>query len=104
MEAPSEREDPEASLDVGPPTAPVPAIELDLGAAGPIEAAVPRGGSGAPAGSAAIPADGDDAFLAELRKAMADEEPLGPRESTMGDGQPGFLDDERRGWRFGKRR
>jgi hypothetical protein len=59
---------------------------------------VELGGSGEPVD------DDDDAFLAELRKAMADEEPLGPRDGGVGDPTPGFLDDDRRGWRFGKRR
>jgi hypothetical protein len=92
--------DPEASLDVGPPTAPVSIVDLDLGSpADPIAVA-----SGHTDAGAARPVEGDDAFLAELRKAMADEEPLGPRDVDLGGGQQDFLDDERRGWRFGKRR
>lgn len=69
-------------LDAGPPTAPV----------SPVELGVASGGD-------------DDAFLAELRKAMADDEPLGPRDT---DEHPPsdtlFEDDDRRGWRFGRRR
>jgi len=103
--SPAEADDPEASLDVGPPTAPVPAIEISLGVDDPIAVASSRSEGVAPAGpSSGLPTDGDDAFLAELRKAMADEEPLGPRDTSMGEAQPSFLDDERRGWRFGKRR
>lgn len=68
-------------LDAGPPTAPVSPVELGV-----------AGGD-------------DDAFLAELRKAMADDEPLGPRDT---DEHPPsdtlFEDDDRRGWRFGRRR
>ncbi len=81
--------------DSGPPTAPVTAIDLD---AGPAD----RGRS---AGDAPSAQDEDDAFLAELRKAMADGEPLGPRDAAT----PGTLgnifdDDERRNRRFGRRR
>lgn len=70
----------------GPPTAPVSAVDL--------------GGDGG---------DRDeDAFLTELRKAMADDEPLGPRESSRAaetsTSTSGFGEDEGRGWRFGKRR
>ena len=66
----------------GPPTQPVSAVDLDLHN------------------------KQDDPFLDELRKAMSDEEPLGPRDST----NPGehtssmFDDDDKRSWRFGKRR
>lgn len=73
-----ERSDP---IDAGPPTAPVSAVELGV-----------------------EPTGEDDAFLTELRKAMVDDEPLGPRDH---DGAPGsdqlFEDDDRRGWRFGRR-
>lgn len=55
--------------------------------------------------------EGEDAFLAELRKAMTDEEPLGPRDTPAaaaagGTGQPGGkadADDSSRP-RFGRRR
>ena len=77
----------------GPPTALVSAIELGIEppSSGPVSS---------------DPGNGDDAFLDELRKAMADEEPLGPRDSdSMGSPDASFLDDDdRRGWRFGKRR
>lgn len=78
-----------APLDSGPPTAPVSAVDLGL----------------PPQDLARHPAD-EDAFLSELRKAMADEEPLGPREQTQQDTADfyGDDDDDRRGWRFGKRR
>lgn len=74
-------------VDPGPPTAPIDVV--DLAAEEP------------PARSVA---DDDDAFLAELRKAMADDEPLGPR----GEAHPPqpdtlFEDEDRRGWRFGRR-
>ncbi|MFN8017879.1 MAG: DivIVA domain-containing protein [Acidimicrobiales bacterium] len=73
--------------DAGPPTAPVSAVDLGLA-----EAEEP----GAP---------DDDPFLAELRKAMADDEPLGPRDHDDIPGpDPLFDDDDRRGWRFGRRR
>lgn len=63
---------------VGPPTQPVSAVDLDH----------------------------DDPFLDELRKAMSDEEPLGPRDSAdHGPQDPSaFGDDDRRSWRFGKKR
>lgn len=72
-------------VDPGPPTAPVSVVELT-----------------SPDDSADVE---DDAFLAELRKAMADDEPLGPREHVAN--PPSVLpfeDEDRRGWRFGKRR
>lgn len=64
----------------GPPTQRVSAVDLDL--------------------------DEDDPFLDELRKAMSDDEPLGPRDSAdHGPQDPtAFGDDDRRSWRFGKRR
>jgi hypothetical protein len=46
-----------------------------------------------------------DPFIDELRKAMTDDEPLGPRDHE--DAPPTdtlFGDDERRTWRFGRRR
>ena len=83
--------------DGGPPTAPVSAI--DLGFAPVTPEPVP------------VSDEGEDAFLAELRKAMADDEPLGPRDHPhAGPVGPGGLvepfdeDDDRRSWRFGKRR
>jgi len=51
--------------------------------------------------------DSDDAFLAELRKAMADDSPLGPRDDDASPGSTSMSDDDdedRKGWRFGKRR
>jgi DivIVA domain-containing protein len=68
-------------IDAGPPTAPVTAVELGV-----------------------EPAAEDDAFLAELRKAMADDEPLGPRDhQDAPEGDTLFGDEDRRGWRFGRR-
>lgn len=83
-------------LDTGPPTAPVSAVDLGLGGPAP----TPRGRADASAG-----AGEEDAFLAELRKAMADDEPLGPRDHAE-QAPTGILDDDddRRGWRRGKRR
>ncbi len=78
----------EDPIDPGPPTAPVSAVDLGL----PDD----RGAAGG---------EDEDAFLTELRKAMADEEPLGPRD--LGDPDPGdtlFDDPDRRGFRFGRRR
>lgn len=74
--------------DTGPPTAPVSAVDLGL-----------------PADPAPAAAGDEDAFLTELRKAMADDEPLGPRD--LGSIEPSdtmFDDDDRRGFRFGRRR
>jgi DivIVA domain-containing protein len=86
-EAPDVRID---EVETGPATAPVAAV--DLGVEEP-----------APA-SAANAATDDDAFLAELRKAMADDEPLGPRDHDQAAHHGDFLDEDRRGWRFGRRR
>lgn len=69
-------------LDAGPPTAPVSSVELGV-----------------------AESDEDDAFLAELRKAMADDEPLGPRDDVEPPASETlFEEDDRRGWRFGRRR
>ncbi|WP_426572599.1 DivIVA domain-containing protein [Aquihabitans sp. McL0605] len=69
----------------GPPTAPVSAVELGL------------------SDEAVVDAD-DDAFLTELRKAMADDEPLGPRDDAQHEPSDAlFDDDDRRGWRFGRK-
>ena len=79
--------------DSGPPTAPVSAVDLGL----PAEDASPAGDE---------PIDpNEDAFLAELRKAMADDEPLGPRDhEDLPPSDEMFDDEDRRGWRFGRRR
>lgn len=75
--------------DTGPPTAPVSAVDLGL----------PPERSTAPEG------EDEDAFLTELRKAMADEEPLGPRDADdIPPAESLFDDQDRRGFRFGKRR
>jgi DivIVA domain-containing protein len=103
-EEPAPSEDPEASLDVGPPTAPVAVVDL-APTVDPIAVASGEpGDTGATGPSASAAPVDDDSFLEELRKAMADEEPLGPREIEPTDSQQSFLEDERRGWRFGKRR
>lgn len=79
----------EDPVDPGPPTAPVSAVDLGL---------PPEGGTTADD-------DPEDSFLAELRKAMADEEPLGPRDVDEPDiGDALFDDQDRRGFRFGRRR
>ncbi len=75
----------------GPPTAPVSTVDLGF----------------SPAERPKRPEDTDeDAFLTELRKAMSDDQPLGPRDSE--DLPPPsdavFEDEDRRGWRFGRRR
>jgi DivIVA domain-containing protein len=70
----------------GPPTAPVSAVDL-----------------GVSAEPAADP--DDDPFLTELRKAMDDDMPLGPRDQEgVQDDDTLFGDEDRRGWRFGRRR
>lgn len=78
------------ALDAGPPTAPVSAVQLGL----------------EPSAPAPVEHEDDDAFLTELRKAMADDEPLGPRDhADLPASGALFEDDEdRRGWRFGRRR
>ncbi len=85
--APSSAEDPSIDLRVG----------VDEGDGGPpTEALAPVGG-----------ADSEDAFLAELRKAMLDDEPLGPRRDDDGPaaGGPVEADEPSRGRsRFGRRR
>jgi cell division initiation protein len=65
----------------------------------PAEAAAPSVEPSPPAATAAD--DDDDDFLAELRKAMHDEEPLGPRDSATG--SP-FPDQGDRRSLFGRRR
>ncbi len=89
--------DPVEIRDGGPPTAPVSAIDLGFAPVAPEPDPVSDAG--------------EDAFLAELRKAMADDEPLGPRDhldaGPTGPGghvEPFDEDDDRRSWRFGKRR
>jgi DivIVA domain-containing protein len=76
--------------DGGPPTAPVSAVDLGF----PPESRPKR------------PQDTDeDTFLAELRKAMSDDQPLGPRDhDDVPSPDPVFEDEDRRGWRFGRRR
>ena len=77
--------------DSGPPTAPVSRVDLDLS-----DDVAPVGvGDGAAS---------DDEFLDELRRAMADQEPLGPREDQAFGPTGALFEDDRRGWRFGKRR
>jgi hypothetical protein len=80
--------------DTGPPTAPVSAIDLGIDLTGPA--------GGTPAGGE--PSHDDDAFLAELRKAMADDEPLGPRDHDDHGAHGDMFDEDRRGWRFGRKR
>ena len=75
--------------DSGPPTAPVSRVDLDL------SEDVPPAGDGSAS---------DDEFLDELRRAMADQEPLGPREDQSFGPTGALFEDDRRGWRFGKRR
>jgi DivIVA domain-containing protein len=54
-----------------------------------------------PASTGGSASDGEeDAFLDELRRAMADDEPLGPRDDPGSE----LSDEDRRSWRFGKRR
>jgi len=65
-------------IDPGPPTEPVSAVEIEQ--------------------------SDDDPFLAELRKAISDEEPLGPRDEVLAPSNDALFEDEdRRGWRFGRR-
>jgi DivIVA domain-containing protein len=79
----------EEPVEDGPPTAPVSAVDLGF----------------SPEEQDRIPADGDeDAFLTELRKAMADDQPLGPRDTEEHQSDPFLDDDDRRNWRFGRRR
>lgn len=50
--------------------------------------------------------DNDDLFMAELRKAIEDDEPLGPRDPEPVEDSGAVRDpfeNERRGWRFGRR-
>lgn len=109
-EAP-EPEAPRRDLFAGPSaTETTPTPEADAGPGGlsfgDVEHEPPAPSAGPP--TEAIPATGDP-FMDELRKAMSDDEPLGPRDdddTTMRgrDLTPGFDDDDKRGWRFGKRR
>lgn len=95
---------PPAPLDGGPPTAPVSVVDLRFP---PNAKRAPGPGAEAPAprGAPKVSDGEEDPFLTELRKAMADDEPLGPRDHPdAGPGEPFAEDDEGRGWRFGKRR
>lgn len=79
----------EEPVEDGPPTAPVSAVDLGF---------APEGATDADEGD-------EDAFLTELRKAMADDQPLGPRDADdLAPPDALFDDDDRRGWRFGRRR
>jgi DivIVA domain-containing protein len=81
-----------AAEETGPPTAPVDAVDIGIDL------------TGRPPSAPAVNHD-DDAFLAELRKAMADDEPLGPRDHDDAAHHPElFDDDDRRSRRFGRRR
>ncbi len=89
-------------FESGPPTAPVSAVDLGMPTPSSAPATSPQ--------PTTAPGDGDredaeeDAFLAELRKAMRDDEPLGPREQQAQPAGELFGEDDRRSWRFGKRR
>lgn len=102
---------PRRDLFAGPPaTEAPPAPEASAGPGGlsfgDVEHDPPVPSAGPP--TEAIPTTGDP-FMDELRKAMSDDEPLGPRDddpsSASGrDLSGGFDEDDKRGWRFGKRR
>ena len=79
----------EDTPDAGPPTAPVSVVDLGF----------------PPDDRSKRPEDTDeDAFLAELRKAMADDQPLGPRDTEdLPHTDAVFEDEDRRSWRFGRR-
>lgn len=91
LDLPWRRSDPESESDLGESDA----GESDAGAndpddrAGPVEAQSERAAAGDGLSSkvrASWPADpNDDPFLAELRRAADDPEPLGPRESAPAD-------------------
>ena len=72
-----------ARRDPGPPTKPVSAVELGVD----------------------DDAEESDPFLAELRKAMDDDEPLGPASRSESSGPPGLFDqdDSAKKGRFGRR-
>jgi hypothetical protein len=97
-----------ASGSVAAPPAP-PAVSTRPSPSTSAESEASSAGASAPASLRspdASPAAGgeEDAFLAELRKAMQDDEPLGPREQQEGTAPGEMFDDDRRSWRFGKRR
>jgi len=81
------------SRQSGPPTSPVSAVDLGIAR---------QSGTDSRPGEPGEP--GEDAFLTELRKAMGDEEPLGPRDHLPQQSGELFDEDDRRSWRFGKRR
>ena len=88
------------AVEGGPPTAPVDVVELDLDLPAEEAADATRARSLPTSGSG----DEEDAFLAELRKAMKDDEPLGPRDAAALPPHEDLFEDDRRSWRFGKRR
>ena len=95
---------PPAPLDGGPPTAPVSVVDLRFPPNAKREPG-PAAEAPAPRGAPKVSDGEEDPFLTELRKAMADDEPLGPRDHPdAGPGEPFAEGDDGRGWRFGKRR
>lgn len=84
-------------VESGPPTAPVSAVELGMATPGANRPPRPGRDTGGE----------EDTFLTELRKAMADDQPLGPRNNPVAstsERDGAFEEDDRRGWRRGKRR
>lgn len=88
--------------DTGEPTAQVSAVDLGM------EQPEPPVQAPATMGATPVAEENEDAFLAELRKAMADDEPLGPRDHDQHPAPSPEMDedddDDKRNWRFGKRR
>ncbi|MBX3313618.1 MAG: DivIVA domain-containing protein [Actinobacteria bacterium] len=103
--SPEPTPEPEPPVDrVDVPTEAAPAVVIDEG---PEQGGLSFGDveHDPPAGEASS----GDPFMDELRKAMSDDEPLGPRDvsspSVSSMDPTGFDDDDdRKGWRFGKRR
>jgi len=81
-----------------PPAAPPAAPNLSFG---DVEHAPPGRGGAEATQPVRIVADDDDPFMAELRKAIDDDEPLGPRDPAPVQ-EPEERDEDRRGWRFGR--
>lgn len=107
--APSEPDPPADDPPPGPPTAsaqPLAFGDVDHDAPGLVDPGPPTQPVSAVDPAAGPPSDDEDPFLTELRKAMADDEPLGPRDDVDLPPSPNLFGDDEgdRRRRFGRRR
>src|SRR5699024_8627493 len=97
--------EPEPASDRGPEPNEAEAAPVDDGALdfGEVDHAPPAIEPSGPTQPVPTVAADDDLFMAELRKAIEDEEPLGPRDSEPIEDDSDPFGPDRRGWRFGRR-